>query len=62
MEMTWKMAILTDLLEFITLDASTWNVSVEENADNDSVTNLILDDVKNGLDLAKELQLHFTHK
>ena len=38
------MEILTDLLEFIMLDTSTSNVSVEENANNESVTNLILDE------------------
>ena len=47
-----------ELLLFI--DASTSNVSVEENADNESVTNVTLDHVKNGLDLAKQLELHFT--
>ena len=46
---------LLDLIE-----ASTSNVSVEENADNESVTNFTLDDMKNGLELAKQLELHFT--
>ena len=47
-ELLWEESLNEEeLLEFI--DASTSNVSVEENADNESVTNFISDDVKNGL-------------
>lgn len=41
------------------IDAPTPNALVNENKDNEWVTNLDLHDVKKGLNLAKELEIHF---
>lgn len=46
-----------ELMELI--DAPTPNALVNENKDNEWVTNLDLHDVKKGLNLAKELEIHF---
>ncbi|CAK9810812.1 Tigger transposable element-derived protein 1 [Anthophora plagiata] len=46
-----------ELMELI--DASTSNALVNENMENEWVPNLDLQDVKKGLNLAKELELHF---